>query len=90
MYLGKLPEQYQNANEVYKQIKQSYPNSIITVTGHSLGGSLAQLISAENGCQAVTFNAYGTDDILNNAGIYNTKELLINRHKKASERIGGF
>lgn len=74
-----------NANEVYKQIKQAYPNSIITVTGHSLGGSLAQLISAENGCQAVTFNAYGTDDILNNAGIYNTKELLINRHKKASE-----
>lgn len=77
MYFGELPSQYKNANEVYQQVKKAYPNFNITVTGHSLGGSLAQLVSAQNGCQAVTFNAYGTRDILNNAGIYNIKELNI-------------
>ena len=71
-----LPVQYKNANEVYKQIKQMYPNANITLTGHSLGGSLAQLISAENNCPAVTFNAYGTGDILNHTG-YNRKNLNI-------------
>ena len=77
MFFGKLPEQYQNANEVYQQIRHAYPNANITVTGHSLGGSLAQLVSAENGCQAVTFNAYGTGEILENSGYKNTKELNI-------------
>ena len=77
MYLKELPEQYKNANEVYQQIRHAYPNANITVTGHSLGGSLAQLVSAENGCPAVTFNAYGTNDILKNTGIYNTKDLNI-------------
>lgn len=77
MGVNTIPIQYNAANEVYQQVKQSYPNFNITVTGHSLGGSLAQLVSAENGCQAITFNAYGTGDILNNAGIYNIKELNI-------------
>ncbi len=77
MYLKELPKQYKNANEVYQQIRHAYPNANITVTGHSLGGSLAQLVSAENGCSAVTFNAYGTNDILKNTGIYNTKDLNI-------------
>lgn len=72
-----FPSQYQNANEIYRQIKQSYPNSNITVTGHSLGGSLAQLVSAKNGCPAVTFNAYGTGDILKQAGYKNIYNMNI-------------
>lgn len=71
------PEQYQNANKVYQQIKQSYPNYNITVTGHSLGGSLAQLVSAENGCPAVTFNAFGTGKILKDLGYDNLNNLNI-------------
>lgn len=58
-----LPMQYKNANEIYQQIKKQYPYANITVTGHSLGGSLAQLVSAKNGCPAVTFNAYSTSNI---------------------------
>lgn len=77
MWKNQIPDQLQQANGVYKEIKKIFPNANITVTGHSLGGSLAQLVSAENGCQAVTFNAYGTGDILNNEGYYNTKNLNI-------------
>ena len=33
-------------------------------TGHSLGGSLAQLMSNKTGHETVTFNAYGVRDIL--------------------------
>ena len=31
----------------------------VMVTGHSLGGFIAQIIAAENGLRAVTFNALG-------------------------------
>lgn len=81
-----LPAQYKNANEVYKEIKQMYPKANITLTGHSLGGSLAQLISAENNCPAVTFNPYGTGDILNHTG-YNRKDLNIINYGNPKDNI---
>ncbi len=84
---NKIPNQYLNANEVYKQIKQLYPNSNITVTGHSLGGSLAQLVSAENGCPAVTFNAYGTGDILKQAGYKNIYDINIINYGNPNDRV---
>ncbi|MCM1009807.1 MAG: DUF2974 domain-containing protein [Fusobacterium sp.] len=87
MGINNFPNQYKSANEVYKQIKQSYPNSNITVTGHSLGGSLAQLVSAENGCPAVTFNAYGTGDILSKAGYNNTKTTNIINYGNPKDNI---
>ncbi len=77
MWKTQIPDQYQQANGVYKEIKKIFPNANITVTGHSLGGSLAQLVSAKNGCRAVTFNAYGTGEILNNNDYYNVKNLNI-------------
>ena len=58
-----IPEQATEAIKVYDQVKQDYPNADITVTGHSLGGSLSQIVSSVRGCEAVTFNAYGTKDM---------------------------
>ncbi len=87
MSINNFPNQYKSANEVYKQIRQSYPNSKITVTGHSLGGSLAQLVSAENGCQAVTFNAYGTGDILKQAGYKNIYNMNIINYGNPEDRV---
>ena len=58
-----IPAQATDAIKVYDQVKQDYPNSEVTVTGHSLGGSLSQIVSSVRGCEAVTFNAYGTKDM---------------------------
>ena len=59
-----LPAQLQNAFTMYKQIKQEYPNVKITLTGESLGGTLAALVAAETGVKAVTFSAYGAKDLI--------------------------
>jgi hypothetical protein len=36
-----------------------YPNAVVTLTGHSFGGSIAQLLSAVSGDSAYTFGAPG-------------------------------
>lgn len=63
MYRGNIPAQATEALWVYDEIKEKYPNTDITVVGHSLGGSLAQIVSAMRGPLAITFNAYGTKDL---------------------------
>ena len=60
----KLPNQYADAQKFYKKVKKDFPNQEIIFTGHSLGGSLAQLMSNKTGHETVTFNAYGVRDIL--------------------------
>jgi len=72
MARAKIPAQATDAIKVYDQVKQDYPNSEVTVTGHSLGGSLSQIVSSVRGCDAVTFNAYGTKDMFENSA--NIKE----------------
>jgi len=67
MARDKIPAQATDAIKVYDQVKQDYPNSDVTVTGHSLGGSLSQIVSSVRGCEAVTFNAYGTKDMFENS-----------------------
>ena len=59
---------------MYAQHK--YPNANIELTGHSLGGSLAQIESAKTGISATTFNAYGTGEILKNQG-YTDEQIKI-------------
>lgn len=63
MNRGKIPAQATEAIKLYDQVKQENPNSDITVTGHSLGGSLSQIVSGIRGCDAVTFNAYGVKNM---------------------------
>lgn len=65
MYIGKnLPNQYVDAQKFYEKVKKDFPNQEIVFTGHSLGGSLAQLMSNKTGHETVTFNAYGVADLL--------------------------
>ena len=66
MGLKKLPSQYVDAQKSYKKIERAFrnvPDKKIIFTGHSLGGSLAQLMANKTGCDAVTFNAYGTAEL---------------------------
>ena len=51
------------ALKLYDKVAAEYPNAHIVLTGHSLGGSLAQIVGAIRGAEAVTFNAYGTRDM---------------------------
>ena len=47
------------------KVKKEYPDKDIISTGHSLGGSLAEIVGALNGELAVGFNAYGVRDLFN-------------------------
>lgn len=60
--LGLVPSQKAGAVNFYNSIINSdlvSSSANITLTGHSLGGALTQLVAAETGAYAVTFNAPG-------------------------------
>ena len=42
--LKRIPSQYVDTQDFYKEIKKDFPNKEIVFIGHSLGGSLAQLM----------------------------------------------
>ena len=49
------------------------------MTGHSLGGSLAQIVGALYDVETVTFNAYGVKDVIKtNQAIYPDKITVLN------------
>lgn len=61
---NQLPDQYQFAKQFYRNVLNTSNGASITLTGHSLGGSLTQLLAAETGFSAVTFNPYGAKDLI--------------------------
>lgn len=82
------PPQLNDAQKFYNSIKGTYQTQNITFTGHSLGGSLAQLMSAETGKPAVTFGAYGTGDILfYNYGITDISGLNITNYGNLNDIV---
>ena len=79
-----IPVQADNARRLYREIKTAYPNSNICLTGHSLGGSLAQIIGSETGAETVTFSAYGTANLY---GINNKYNKNITNYGNAQDAI---
>ena len=72
----KIPSQYIDAINYYNEVQKTFPNSKIVFTGHSLGGSLAQLMGNLTGNETVTFNAYGVGNLLNgNINYENSKNI---------------
>ncbi len=65
MARSRIPAQTRDALDLYDKVKREYPDKDITLTGHSLGGSLAEIVGALNGELAVSFNAYGVRDLFN-------------------------
>ncbi len=59
---GNLPDQWENAKAFYKEVERRNPNTPISVTGHSLGGALAQFVAAVYDLNAETFAAPGVLD----------------------------
>ena len=56
---AKLIAQLKVANSLFDQIVKKYPLNNISVTGHSLGGYLAQAVASRTGVKGLTFNAPG-------------------------------
>ncbi|MFA7270649.1 MAG: hypothetical protein WC073_15035, partial [Sterolibacterium sp.] len=68
MGVGRLPEQFNSAKALYDDAAHLASElglnpANIVITGHSLGGSLAQLLGATYGNPTETFNAYGAGNI---------------------------
>ena len=61
-------------DEQIKAILASDPNAKIIVTGHSLGGSLAQYIAYETGHKAVTFNSFGAKSSIQNTDNFDSQK----------------
>ena len=80
MVLRKEPSQQKEALDLALCAIGKYKSAVIEATGHSLGASMAQLVSAKTGIRATTFNAYGTADILKSKGF--TEEQIKNMNIK--------
>ena len=78
MIRNHLPTQAQSALEAYDKVAEFCENNgySLTVTGHSLGGSLAAIVSAERDVPAVTFNPYGVKDLLPSGLTYNEDKII--------------
>ena len=63
MARNRLPAQATDAIAVYDKVVMENPGRDISVTGHSLGGSLGEIVSGIRGVFAATFNAYGVRDM---------------------------
>ncbi len=63
MARNRLPAQATDAIAVYDKVARENPGMDISVTGHSLGGSLGEIVSGIRGVFAATFNAYGVRDM---------------------------
>lgn len=63
-FLGAVAPQYTRAAELAKEVKAKHPNAKVSLTGHSLGGGLAQYAAAKANLPAVTFNPAAPAKIL--------------------------
>ena len=60
-----LVKTMQYAASLLADVVQRYPNAHITLTGHSLGGAVAQMLGTASGYSTVAFNAPGAAEIYN-------------------------
>ncbi|TYR78391.1 hypothetical protein FZC66_19755 [Priestia megaterium] len=49
--------QFRQADKLVKEVKKTYPDYNVSLTGHSLGGALASYSAAVNSVSAVTYNS---------------------------------
>ena len=88
---GSPPPQFADATNLTRWAQQyAMENDLgeVTTTGHSLGGALAQLLAAEFGIRAETFNAYGAYDIAVKLGMNPDAAMnLVTNHRDVFDPI---
>lgn len=88
MVIGQINQQFYPANALVNDalgmLAESGPPGEVFVTGHSLGGALAQMTASRNGVHGETFNAFGA------AGIYGTPAggESVKNHVRALDLVG--
>jgi pimeloyl-ACP methyl ester carboxylesterase len=73
MGAGIIPDQFASAQSFLNRAQSEYQigSSNLSLVGHSLGGSLTQMLAAENPqLTATTFNPYGAGNLVP-SGVYN-------------------
>ena len=75
----------EDAASFVRQVITAYPNANITLTGHSLGGALAQLVGQAANLDTYTFNAPGAGGKLY-ANLMHRARLLGNERRPESNR----
>lgn len=55
-----IPSRFRTAENIYKQVKEQYPDYELTLSGHSLGGKAAQYVGDRYKEKAVVFSAGAT------------------------------
>lgn len=80
MAAGVEPMQQKDAHVLLLKALSMFENENVKIelTGHSLGGSLAQIESARTGIPATTFNAFGTGKILQSQGFSRSQIYKLN------------
>lgn len=66
--------QFHQAEVLYEQVKAKYPDASISLTGHSLGGGLAQYVAARQDLSAMTYSAPSVTNLLDDASLAKVNE----------------
>lgn len=66
--------QFHQAEVLYEQVKAKYPDESISLTGHSLGGGLAQYVAARQDLSAMTYSAPSVTNLLDDASLAKVNE----------------
>ncbi|MBM7625088.1 DUF2974 domain-containing protein [Sporohalobacter salinus] len=80
---GVIPEQFRDGYRFYQRVRKKESGSDITVTGHSLGGGIAQYVAAIADEEGVTWNGVGIAEMAK----INGNEFLVNDIKFDKEEI---
>ena len=62
--LAAWDSQFKDTLDFAKRVKDAHPHAAISVTGHSLGGGLAQVASQAYGFHGITFDPAGAENIV--------------------------
>ncbi|WP_418040471.1 lipase family protein [Paenibacillus xylanilyticus] len=66
--------QFHQAEELYETVQLAYPNSDISLTGHSLGGGLAQYVAARHDVSGMTYSAPSVMNLLDDVSLAKVNE----------------
>ncbi|MDR6725625.1 hypothetical protein J2W91_004127 [Paenibacillus amylolyticus] len=68
--------QFHQAEELYETVQKAYPDSEISLTGHSLGGGLAQYVAARHDLSGMTYSAPSVMNLLDDVSLAKVNEGL--------------